>query len=212
MDELDWFYSRPPGNESRTNSPHAQPGDDRRQAIIESSYRLLVEKGFAGFRVRDAAERAGITAATLYYYFKTKEALVQAVDNYLTQLIVERQLAGGSTAASASPREQLHAHLDGIRRLLQTDPSIFIALHELYMRSLRDPAVQEILERGDQDWHRYLASMLQEGVREEQFRQDLDPDSAAWVVLSFIKGLSVTMPDLDMIAAIHELETWLQGE
>jgi AcrR family transcriptional regulator len=211
MDELGWFYYRPPGNESRAISPHAKPGDDRRQAIIESSYRLLVEKGFAGFRVRDAAERAGITAATLYYYFKTKAALVQAVDTYLTQLIVERQLAGSSTGAAPSPREHLHAHLDGIRRLLQTDPSIFIALHELYVRSLRDRTVQEILERGDQGWHGYLASMLQEGVREGQFRHDLDPASAAWVVLSFIKGLSITMPDPDMIAAIHELETWLQG-
>jgi len=211
MDDLDWLYSRPPEGESRSLLPHAQPSDNRRQAIIEASYRLLVAKGFAGFRVRDAAERAGITAATLYYYFRTKEALVQAVDNYLTQLIVERQIAGSSTAASASPREQLHAHLDGIRHLLQTDPSIFIALHELYVRSLRDPAVQEILERGDQGWHGYLASILQDGVREGQFRQDLDPDSAAWVVLSFIKGLSVTMPDPNMIAAIHELETWIGG-
>ena len=47
--------------------------DDRRQAIIEASYHLLVEKGFAGFRIRDAAERAGITGATLYYYFGTKK-------------------------------------------------------------------------------------------------------------------------------------------
>jgi AcrR family transcriptional regulator len=189
----------------------APPTDNRRQAIIEASYHLLVEKGFAGFRVRDAAERAGITAATLYYYFKTKEALVQAVDSYLTQLIVERQLASSSASASASPGEQLHAHLDGIRHLLQTDPSIFIALHELYMRSLRDPAVQAILERGDQGWHGYLASMLRDGAREGQFRRDLDPSGAAWVVLSFIKGLSVTMPDPVMTAAIHELETWLAG-
>jgi AcrR family transcriptional regulator len=211
MDDLDWFYSRPPVDSERASlSPHpAPPSDGRRQAIIEASYRLLVEKGFAGFRVRDAAERAGITAATLYYYFKTKEALVQAVDNYLTQLIVERQLASSSASQSASPRAQLHAHLDGIRHLLRTDPSIFIALHELYVRSLRDPAVQQILDRGDQGWHGYLASMLQDGVREGQFRQDLDPASAAWVVLSFIKGLSVTMPDPDMAAAIHELETWL---
>src|SRR5215469_200847 len=212
MDDLDWFYSRPPVESERASlSPHAPPSDGRRQAIIEASYRLLVEKGFAGFRVRDAAERAGITAATLYYYFRTKEALVQAVDNYLTQLIVERQIAGSSTAASASPRDQLHAHLDGIRHLLQTDSSIFIALHELYVRSLRDPAVQQILERGDQGWHGYLASILQDGVRKGEFRQNLDPDSAAWVVLSFIKGLSVTMPDPNMIAAIHELETWIGG-
>src|SRR5215469_1120202 len=210
MDDLDWFYSRPPVESERASlSPHAPPSDGRRQALIEASYRLLVEKGFAGFRVRDAAERAGITAATLYYYFKTKEALVQAVDNYLTQLIVERQLASSTAAPTASPREQLHAHLDSIRHLLHTDPSIFIAFHELYVRSLRDPAVQEILDRGDQGWHRYLAGVLQDGVRDGQFRQDLDPSSAAWVVLSFIKGLSVSMPDQDMAAAIHELEAWL---
>ena len=121
MDDHDWFYSRPPESDPTSFSPHALPSDGRRQAIIEASYRLLVEKGFAGFRVRDAAER------------------------------------------------------------------------------------------GDQGWHGYLALMLRDGVRAGHFRQDLNPAAAAWAVLSFIKGLGVTMPDADMAAAIHELETWLGG-
>lgn len=210
MDDLDWFYSKPPEGEHQTFSQPASPSDDRRQTIIVASYHLLVEKGFAGFRVRDAAERAGITAATLYYYFKTKEALVQAVDSYLTGLIVERQLEW-SASESATPREQLHAHLAGIQHLLQQDPSIFIALHELYVRSLRDPAVQQILETGDLGWHGYLGGVLQAGVAARQFRADLDPSSAAWVILSFIKGLNVNMPAPDMAAAIRALETWLDS-
>jgi hypothetical protein len=99
----------------------------------------------------------------LLLYTKTKEALVQAVDSYLTGLIVERQLKW-SASESATPAEQLHAHLAGIQHLLQQYPSIFIALHELYVRSLRDRAVQQILEIGDQGWHGYLAGVLQAGV------------------------------------------------
>ncbi|MGO8946738.1 MAG: TetR/AcrR family transcriptional regulator [Ktedonobacterales bacterium] len=208
VDGFDQFFSQASLGTGESSSPHAAPGDDRRQAIIAAAYHLIVEKGFAGFRIRDAAERAGITAATLYYYFPTKEALVQAVDGYLTQLILQHQLEWAGDP-SASPREQLHAHLAGIQHLLQHDRSIFVALHELYLRSLRDTSVNEILEAGEVGWRSYLASILDAGRQQQQFRGDLDPINAAWVIMSFIKGIQLDMPIEALDGAIHELEAWL---
>ena len=142
--------------------------------------------------------------------FERKDELVQAVDSYLIQLIMERQLQDPSLVA-ATPQEQLHAHLDGIQQLLVHDPSIFIALQELNVQSLRDPAVKEILARADQGWHDYLTWLLQAGVRAGEFRDDLEPASAAWVMLSFIKGLDIRMPAQKMAAVIRELEGWVRS-
>ena len=207
MDDLDLFYAAQ-AREPRQLSPHTEAGDERRQAIVSAAYYLIVEKGFADFRIRDAAQRAGITAATLYYYFPTKEALIQAVDTYLTHLILEHQTQWDAQAF-ATPRDQLHAHLVGIQGLLQEDRAIFVALGELAVRGLRDPAIQQILDAGEQGWKGYLASMLSAGMEQGQFRADLEPASAAWVIQSFIKGINLRSPPEEVAAGVALLERWL---
>ena len=207
MDDLDLFYANQ-ARDPRQPAPHTEVGDERRQAIVVAAYRLIVEKGVADFRIRDAAQRAGITAATLYYYFPTKEALIQAVDTYLTKLIVEHQ-ERWVAQAFATPQEQLHTHLAGIQDLLHQDPTIFVALSELSVRSLRDPAIQRILDAGEQGWKDYLASILTAGMEQGQFRADLTPASAAWVILSFIKGINLRSPPDEIADGIALLERWL---
>ena len=42
--------------------------------IMESSYRLFLEKGFHEVSWADISEEAEISPGTLYYYFKTRRA------------------------------------------------------------------------------------------------------------------------------------------
>ena len=51
---------------------------DRRQLIVDAAREVFVESGRAGGRLRDIAERAGITEAYLYRYFASKDELYQA--------------------------------------------------------------------------------------------------------------------------------------
>lgn len=51
----------------------------RPQEILEAALALFVEKGFAGTRLDDVAERAGLSKAAIYLYFKDKEALLEGV-------------------------------------------------------------------------------------------------------------------------------------
>jgi AcrR family transcriptional regulator len=52
---------------------------ERPQEILEAALGLFVEKGFAGTRLDDVAERAGLSKAAIYLYFKDKEALLEGV-------------------------------------------------------------------------------------------------------------------------------------
>ena len=52
---------------------------ERPQEILEAALALFVEKGFAGTRLDDVAERAGLSKAAIYLYFKDKEALLEGV-------------------------------------------------------------------------------------------------------------------------------------
>ena len=50
-----------------------------RERILDEAEALFAERGFAGTSMRDIAQHAGLTAASLYNHFEGKEALYTAV-------------------------------------------------------------------------------------------------------------------------------------
>jgi AcrR family transcriptional regulator len=54
-------------------------GAEKREAIFAAALDLFVERGFHGTAVPEVAERAGVGAGTIYRYFASKEALVNAL-------------------------------------------------------------------------------------------------------------------------------------
>jgi TetR/AcrR family transcriptional regulator, transcriptional repressor for nem operon len=52
---------------------------DKRARLVASACRLLHEQGVAGTSLADVAQDAGVVVGNIYYYFKTKDDLVQAV-------------------------------------------------------------------------------------------------------------------------------------
>jgi AcrR family transcriptional regulator len=52
---------------------------DKADAILAAALDLFVERGFHGTSVPSVAERAGVAAGTIYHYFASKEALVNAL-------------------------------------------------------------------------------------------------------------------------------------
>src|SRR5262252_625743 len=71
----------------------ARPGE-----IIDVALEVFAEKGFAAAKLDDIARRAGISKATLYLYFETKEEIFRAV----AQAAVAALLGPLETPAEAS--------------------------------------------------------------------------------------------------------------
>jgi AcrR family transcriptional regulator len=53
--------------------------DARPTELTQAALGLFVEQGFAATRLEDVAARAGVSKATIYRYFESKEALFKAV-------------------------------------------------------------------------------------------------------------------------------------
>src|SRR5215467_3369579 len=71
----------------------ARPGE-----IVEAALEVFAEKGFAAAKLDDIARRAGISKATLYLYFETKEEIFRAV----AQAAIAALLGPLETPAEAS--------------------------------------------------------------------------------------------------------------
>src|ERR1700758_1571935 len=53
--------------------------EDKRTRLVRAGQELLHQQGFQRTTLADVAGRAGVPLGNVYYYFKTKEALCEAI-------------------------------------------------------------------------------------------------------------------------------------
>lgn len=63
---------------------------ERRNEILDVASELFVQKGFEGASTNDILEKVGIARGTLYYHFKSKEEILDAIVERINQQVVER--------------------------------------------------------------------------------------------------------------------------
>lgn len=66
------------GRRPKDDSSSAPPEGTQEQ-ILRVAEELFAQKGFAGVRTHEIAERAGVNKALIYYYFESKEKLLREV-------------------------------------------------------------------------------------------------------------------------------------
>jgi AcrR family transcriptional regulator len=81
--------------------------NDSAEEILQTAAELFATNGYRGTSLASIAERVGITAAAIYYHFRSKEDLLFSyLDRSMRDLMARSEAA---QAALASPAERLHA-------------------------------------------------------------------------------------------------------
>lgn len=62
----------------------------RRNEILDAAEQLFVTKGFDGTSTNDILEKVGIARGTLYYHFKSKEEILDAMIQRISEGLVKR--------------------------------------------------------------------------------------------------------------------------
>lgn len=163
----------------------APPTDGRRRELVLAAYQLIAESGLEELRTRDIAAKVGINISTLHYYFETKEDLIAAVVDHMTELFrtLRAPLAPGASALD----ELRHSFVTQMYRR-RVEPSLELVVQEMMLRARRDEKVRARLELMLLGWNGYVESVIARGVREGDFARDLDPKIAAAVVTSYSMG------------------------
>ena len=104
----------------------------RRAQIIESARQVFIESGLSKSRIRDIAEKAGVTQPLVYYHFRTKTEIYQAavrdpLDALLDRLVDEtRALASREGVERAELLTRFQETLLG--NMLEIGPLLAVAL------------------------------------------------------------------------------------
>jgi AcrR family transcriptional regulator len=86
---------------------------DKRTRLVETAMKLAYKRGFRETSLADIAETADVPVGNVYYYFKTKEELGEAlVERRLTDF---RRMRDEMDRLS-SPKERLFAFVEGVQR------------------------------------------------------------------------------------------------
>lgn len=83
----------------------------------------FVERGFHGTAIPEIAAKAGISAGTIYHYFDSKEAMVNALYRSWKQTIMQRVFA--AFPQGASPRKQFEVMWHTMVAFAQAHPQAF---------------------------------------------------------------------------------------
>ncbi len=83
----------------------------RKSELAEAALRTIAQTGVEGLRIRDVAEAAGVSTATIHYYFGDLDGLLDAIHSLIVgRYISERQAA---IAALEDARDQLAVTIRG---------------------------------------------------------------------------------------------------
>ena len=78
-------------------APPARPGSDKREAILAAALRIIARLGLHAAPMSAVAREAGVAAGTLYLYFPSKEAMINAL---YVELLEDRDRSMRSESAA----------------------------------------------------------------------------------------------------------------
>ncbi|QBX56110.1 TetR/AcrR family transcriptional regulator [Nocardioides seonyuensis] len=130
-------------------SPAAARGSRRRERtralLIEAAEQLMSQRAPEEIRIEDVAAQAGISPASVYVHFGTKDALMAAVTERL--LAVATESLRSAYAAQTSPLERFAGVGAAYLRLLLDHPAVVKYLTVTGERGPRTAVETEVVER-----------------------------------------------------------------
>jgi AcrR family transcriptional regulator len=166
--------------------PRAAPAARRRLSeVIDAAAKVFAQRGYHGASTQDIADLLGIRQASLYYYFDSKEAALEAVCRDRGEAYVEH--IGGIARSGASASEkvaQVLFHHAAPERLDFT----LVFLRE--RRFLPLPARKRI-RAIELQYERAIQRIIEQGIRSGEFRPDLDARMATLALLGLGNSAAV---------------------
>jgi|APSaa5957512622_1039677.scaffolds.fasta_scaffold97296_1 AcrR family transcriptional regulator len=161
---------------------------ERKRKIVEEASKLFAKYGSKKTSLEDIAEATGLVKTSLYYYFKSKEELFQAVIKHEREILIDslqKEIGNNS-----SPLKKLQVYvikrINGIKELVN--------LYKLAMGSAKES--MPLIEKERRQFFRIekelVLDILNEGIQQKTFHIG-NPERVAIVIIATLRGLESTI-------------------
>lgn len=157
--------------------------DEKQEHIITMTEKIFVRYGFRKTTVDEIAKAAGMGKSTLYYYFKSKEAIFAAVIRRDAQFILEK--LNEAIKTSPTPQEQFRNYVRTRMTVMAEMSSHYDILKGEYLD------LYPLIEQERRQLYQYeldtVTGILQQGVRQGVFTL-VDVAASSKLVLALLRG------------------------
>ncbi|MDJ0762752.1 MAG: TetR/AcrR family transcriptional regulator [Myxococcota bacterium] len=172
--------------------------EDKRERILDAAFDKFKQYGFVKTTVDEIARQAQVGKGTIYFYFKSKEAILLA--------LVDREMAKGyAEIATAVAKER--ETVDKLKRVIQVSFDFFHknALTSKVMAMDQGLVLALITDKNKEIQQLSIAvikALVEQGQQEGVF-QEMDSQQVAYIIDSLIRsfhylhylGLDIYKPD-----------------
>ncbi|WP_045196336.1 TetR/AcrR family transcriptional regulator [Rhodococcus sp. B7740] len=153
-----------------------------RARILDAAAHVLSKKGYAGMRLTDVAEVADLQAPAIYYYFASRETLIEEV--MWVGVAAMRQHVGDAVAAATADASAMDRILIAVEAHLRHE----LDISDYATASIRNAGQlpEGIRERPEAEATLYgdlWRTLIKDAARSDQIRADLDLHIAHMLVI-----------------------------
>jgi AcrR family transcriptional regulator len=174
--------------------------DERREVTIEAVIHLAGEQNPAGITTAEIAKRMGVTQGALFRHFPSKDAILQAVMEWVSDRLLTR--IDKAIAAAASPLRALentfHTHIDFVIEHPGVPRMLFGELQRAEQTMAKQMA-QVLIQR----YSERLSQLITQGKQSGELATTLDDNAAITLFIGTIQGL--VMQSL-LAGDVHKLQ------
>lgn len=185
-------------------SPKPSVSAERTKQILEAASDVFAKKGFYKARMDDIASKANLSKGALYLYFKSKDAIINALLDRLFQHEFRNLVALEDDEGSAL--EHLLRFTDSITSDLHNYLRLIPVAYEYLGLIFRNKLVQQTFRQHLRTYVNLTVPIIQEGITNGEFRA-LDPTDVTLALGAIFEGmilLWVYDPDsIDLEKQIH---------
>jgi len=159
-----------------------EPGSDKREAILKTALSLFVERGFFGTPTSLISKEAGVATGTLFFYFRTKEELIDTLYLQIKAKAAEAMCRGLLDEKSTKARLNRLGRNAVAWGMENPEEMQFM---EQFAHS---PFVSTSAQEEGMSRFVFLQDLVTDGIREGVIR-DYDPQLLVFMMASSLSGL-----------------------
>ena len=157
----------------------------RRSQLIRAAYKVVGEKGYSDFTIKDIAEEAGLSNGLLHYYFKNKDDLLFNLLRGMNAKLKDQ--LNKTLKVLTEPQDKLLAFCDEAFALVDKEKAYFYVLIDFWAQMNHDNRIRQANVKLFRSYRDEITTILKEGETKGVFKV-VDVQLTSVIIISLIQG------------------------
>jgi TetR/AcrR family transcriptional regulator, fatty acid metabolism regulator protein len=160
----------------------------RRNQLTRAAFKVVGQKGYYDFTIRDIAREASLSTGLVHYYFKNKEDLLLNLLKEINKNMLV--ILNRSISKADDPREKLNIFMRQAFDLVENEKDYFYIVMDFWTQVNKNDRMKRANIKLFRSYREEISKILKEGIEQGVFvKMDVDYTSA--VIISIIQGLII---------------------